>query len=110
LIKSHKAPRHVVVPQKIKQETVFLLDVDHQIWNNQGLGDDDSEVPQWLGDDRVRKDIQAMLTMKRCEEEEFYLKREAAFLQAWFKQEWEYLENAINQCSLCFYISSLFFL
>lgn len=97
LIRKRSAPHHAVAPQHLNRESVLSLDVDDPIWNDCGLGDDDSEVPLWLRSDEVREGISALLTLRRCEEEERYLSREGFFLQNWYRQEWERLTHAIPQ-------------
>ncbi|RXW12569.1 hypothetical protein EST38_g13285 [Candolleomyces aberdarensis] len=97
-IRSRRAPRHAVSPQKLDRASIFSLDVDDPIWNDRGLVGEDIEVPDWLGDDEVREDIRAMLISQRCDEEECYLVREATFLQAWFQKEWALLQQAIAAC------------
>ena len=64
LIKAKKAPRGAVVPLEIKQEGLFKLDVDDDIWQDIGLTDDVDNlqgIPDWLGDERVRDGIKALL-------------------------------------------------
>lgn len=102
LIRLRKAPRHAVRPAYIDQSTAFSLDVDDEIWNDRGLdGSELEEPPLWLADDAVRKDINALLMLRRCEEEECYLIREFCFLQDWYSREWARLNVCIERSGEC---------
>lgn len=98
LIRLRKAPKHAARPAYIDQSTAFSLDVDNGIWNNRGLdGDDLSEPPLWLVNDGVCADINALLMLRRCDEEECYLIREFCFMQNWYNREWAQLNVCIER-------------
>ena len=65
------APRNAVAPVPIDTKRLFSLDVDSELWNDVGLGqeDDDQQVPQWLGNEQVRFGIRSYLDYCRCLEE-----------------------------------------
>jgi len=95
LINSNKAPAGAVPPQPIQRDGLFQLDVDDDIWQDVGLDDDqDGPVPRWLGDDRVREGIRALLEFDRCQEEEARLGQERCAMQVWLKEEWLCIEEA----------------
>jgi len=69
-IQDNKASSHSIAPVPINREHLFALDVDDDIWQDVGLDEHESEViPGWLGNEKIREGIKAMLTAKRCAEE-----------------------------------------
>ena len=44
LIRKRRAPRHAVIPKHLDRDALFSLDIDDPIWNDRGLGDEDSHV------------------------------------------------------------------
>ena len=96
LIRRHKAPRSAVVPKKIDRTTLFDLDVDEEIWQDVGLGDDDVEPPLWLCNEDVRKGIRAMLELECCDEEMVRLRMQRRALQEWFVDEWNVINKACD--------------
>jgi hypothetical protein len=94
---SGNAPVDCVLPRKLKPKKLFQLDVDDEVWQDDGLDEKDiGELPRWMGDDSVRRGITAMLQLKRCDEEEARLKHERASMQVWLRQESSYLLKAIR--------------
>ncbi|THU82162.1 hypothetical protein K435DRAFT_692076 [Dendrothele bispora CBS 962.96] len=95
LIILKKAPKHAVAPDVIDTKILFNLDVDDAIWQDIGLsydeGPSEAPPPPWLADENVRKGIQSMLEVDRCDEEDERLSVEIASLREWFKEEWEVL-------------------
>ncbi|KDQ18280.1 hypothetical protein BOTBODRAFT_98760, partial [Botryobasidium botryosum FD-172 SS1] len=66
-----KAPTESKLPRKLDSAKIFRLDVDDDLWQDDpGLGDDAGDVPGWLGNDKIRDGIVAMLEQDRCLEEE----------------------------------------
>ncbi|THV01542.1 hypothetical protein K435DRAFT_655068 [Dendrothele bispora CBS 962.96] len=96
LIRRRKAPRSAVVPKKIDRTTLFDLDMDEEIWQDVGLGDDDVEPPLWLCNEDVRKGIRAMLEVERCDEEMTRLRMQRRALQEWFIDEWNVINKACD--------------
>ncbi|KAK7436115.1 hypothetical protein VKT23_019317 [Stygiomarasmius scandens] len=100
LIIIRKAPRNAVAPQPIDISKLFNLDVDDEIWQDIGLNYDEASEgtspPPWLADENVRKGIQAMLELDRCEEEEERLAVERKAMKTWFEEEWEVVATAIT--------------
>jgi hypothetical protein len=96
LIRARKAPRGSVAPLPLARESLFKLEIDDPIWNDAGLYEPDSDgtVPPWLGNENVRKGIQAWLMVERCNEEIMRLKDECCSLQTWFQSEWAVLINS----------------
>lgn len=90
LLQRGQAPVGATVPLDINGKTVFLLDVDDNIWQDIGLDDstDGLAIPLWLGNEDVRCGIRAQLELDRCNEEEARLKRERCAMQEWFLEEW----------------------
>lgn len=90
MIDAGKAPMGVLHPKSLPKEGLYSLDVDALIWDDSGLNDSGvEEVPQWLGNDKIRRGIPAWLTVKRCDEELRRLRGECARLQQWAKREWD---------------------
>ena len=106
MIRLRRAPRHALSPQKLAKDTLWTLDVDDPIWSDRGLEGEDVVAPLWLSSDEVREGIRHMLTIKRCEEEECYLQREAYFYHSWIAREWTYLSNAIQMTGMLLHFSS----
>jgi hypothetical protein len=76
-IKEKNAPAKSIAPVPINREHLFALDVDDDIWQDVGLDEHESEViPGWLGNEKIREGIKAMLTAKRCAEEIARIKQE----------------------------------
>ncbi|EPS94432.1 hypothetical protein FOMPIDRAFT_128943 [Fomitopsis schrenkii] len=98
LVKQHRAPVSAIVPEPIRNDGLFKLDVDDTIWQDVGLGDEDDDgvqVPRWLGDESVRSGIKAQLLVDRCTEESNHLSQERCAMQLWMQEEWASLEHAI---------------
>lgn len=95
LIQQRKAPIGAVQPQEIVREGLFKLDVDDDIWQDIGLGENNYGImPLWLCDERIRQGIRSLLEHDRCKEEEHRLMRERRALQEWLLEEWEVNERA----------------
>ena len=95
LVANGQAPPGSAVPQPIRRDGLFKLDVDDDIWQDLGLDDGyDGVIPRWLSDEKVRSGIQALLQRDRCCEEEILLRRERSNLQQWFMEEWKCVEGA----------------
>ncbi|KAI6143416.1 hypothetical protein BKA82DRAFT_4331278 [Pisolithus tinctorius] len=89
LIHKGKAPQGSIAPLLIPRDSLFKLDVDDDIWQDIGLGDDsDGLLPPWLADEKVRSGIRSLLELRRCEEEERRLLQERRALTEWFSEEW----------------------
>lgn len=101
LIQQRKAPRNSVAPLKINMEQLFDLDVDDNIWLDIGIGynkDIDETVPPlWLSNEGVRAGIRALTDRDRCLEEHDQLLKERNAMQAWFSEEWQVVNGAIDQ-------------
>lgn len=96
LITKGEAPTSAVPPKPIPRDGLFKLDVDDDIWQDVGLDDDQSvEIPGWLGDDKVREGIRAMLELDRCNEEKVRVMQERTALQEWFVEEWNAVASAL---------------
>ncbi|KAI5985254.1 hypothetical protein EDD15DRAFT_2390194 [Pisolithus albus] len=77
--------------------SLFKLDVDDDIWQDVGLGDDsDGLLPPWLADERVRSGIRSLLELRRCEEEERRLLQEKKNLVLWFSEETSQLTPSVD--------------
>ncbi|KAJ7021923.1 hypothetical protein C8F04DRAFT_972110 [Mycena alexandri] len=106
LIRSKRAPKSAVPPQRIDPKTVWQLEVDDAIWQDVGLDDNiddgndgdewETEPPLWLKSEAVRKGIIAMLDLERAEEEDRELAKERRALQVWFSEEWEIVNTAMS--------------
>jgi hypothetical protein len=89
LIATNKAPEGAIQPDLIQRDGLFKLDVDDDIWQDIGLDDDqDSPLPLWLCNEKVRDGIKALLEHDRCCEEESRLQRERCAMQEWMMEEW----------------------
>jgi hypothetical protein len=97
-VQQHKAPRNAVLPQPIDTKKLFDLDVDDDIWQDVGLGDDndDGAIPLWLSNPSVRDGVKHVLTLDRCHEEESRLRKERTSLQQWMLREWRALQAACD--------------
>lgn len=93
MIKAKQSPRGARAPHKISTEGLFKLDVDDDIWQDVGLDDTDlsseNAIPQWLGNEDVRKGIKALLEWDRCKEELRRLSYERSAMQEWLLEEWQ---------------------
>ncbi|KIJ59349.1 hypothetical protein HYDPIDRAFT_62704, partial [Hydnomerulius pinastri MD-312] len=69
LICQRKHLHGMVAPHHISREGIFNLDVDDNIWQDVGLGDDVGDPPAWLSDEDVRAGIRLLLEKDRCSEE-----------------------------------------
>ncbi|KAI5993141.1 hypothetical protein F5J12DRAFT_786017 [Pisolithus orientalis] len=70
------------------------LDVDDDIWQDIGLGDDsDGLLPPWLADEKVHSRIRSLLELRHCEEEERHLLQERRALTEWFSEEWGHVQK-----------------
>jgi hypothetical protein len=91
-----EAPRGARIPQMLDIRKLFCLDVDDQIWNDDGLGGIEEETaPRWLADDKVRDGIAALLEQDRCEEEEERLVTEQGAMHTWLWEEWAALKESL---------------
>jgi hypothetical protein len=97
-VQRRKAPRNAVLPQPIDTKQLFVLDVNDDIWQDVGLGDneDDDTAPLWLSDPNVRNGVKHVLVLDRCHEEESRLRKERTSLQQWMLREWRALQAACN--------------
>ncbi|KII83586.1 hypothetical protein PLICRDRAFT_119196 [Plicaturopsis crispa FD-325 SS-3] len=103
LIRKGKALPGAVAPTPIAREGLFKLDVDDDIWQDIGLDEEDNtatDIPGWLGDDKVRDGIRARLDLDRCLEEEDRLKRERCSMQEWMIEEWGVLQDGLADAVL----------
>jgi hypothetical protein len=101
MINKKKAPRGAISPLAIEMDSLFKLDVDDDIWQDIGLTDDlddSSEIPDWLGNDKVREGIKVVLEYDRCLEEMQRIRHERVSMQEWFLEEWVVLQEALG-CS-----------
>ncbi|KAF8127341.1 hypothetical protein K438DRAFT_1646448 [Mycena galopus ATCC 62051] len=98
IIKNGGAPRGLIAPVTIPPKGLWQLDVDDAIFQDVGLDDryGDDNPPLWLSDNNVRKGINAVLQLDRCDEEERRLWRENSALRVWFREEWEIVTKAIE--------------
>ncbi|KIJ42045.1 hypothetical protein M422DRAFT_229336 [Sphaerobolus stellatus SS14] len=88
------APAGVRVPARLQVKPLFRLDVDDNIWNDDGLLDEDGEVPEWLGNQNIRDAIPAYLEKMRVIEERERLDTEVKAVQRWLQAETTALLNA----------------
>ncbi|KIJ26858.1 hypothetical protein M422DRAFT_55331 [Sphaerobolus stellatus SS14] len=88
-LKQHKkAPARAQLPPLLKSQKLFRLDVDDDIWNDDGLGDDDDESPpRWLADQDVRDGIVALLVKDWGLEEMERIKAEEVNTMFWLRYE-----------------------
>ena len=99
LITLGHAPRGAIALLSIEMDGLFKLDVDDDIWQDIGLTDDlddASDIPDWLGDDKVHAGIKVMLEHDRCIEEIKRIIHERVCMQEWFSEEWRIVQQAIN--------------
>ncbi|KAI5995781.1 hypothetical protein F5J12DRAFT_726000, partial [Pisolithus orientalis] len=94
LIHKGKAPQGSIAPLLIPRDSLFELDVDDDIWQDIGLGDDsDGLLPPWLADEKVHSGIRSLLELRCCEEEERCLLQERRALTEWFSEEWGHVQK-----------------
>jgi hypothetical protein len=92
-----KAPRGWKVPKPLKARDLFGLDVDNSIWiDDDMLGTEDQQVPKWLGDDRTREGIVALLRKDRALEEAERVKAEVRAMSEWLRGEMTVLTSALS--------------
>ncbi|EDR00252.1 uncharacterized protein LACBIDRAFT_334226 [Laccaria bicolor S238N-H82] len=101
MIKKKQAPCGAHAPHPIASDGLFKLDVDDDIWQDVGLDETDllpgGEIPNWLGDENVRKGIKSMLELDRCNEEERRLSYERSAMQDWLIEEWKCVTMAMKK-------------
>ncbi|KAF7353282.1 hypothetical protein MSAN_01516100 [Mycena sanguinolenta] len=80
-IRTRKAPRGAIAPDRIDPKKVYALDVDDSIWQDVGLEDDDdrAEPPP----------------LDRADEEDAMLAKERRSMRAWFIEEWDVVNMAM---------------
>ena len=89
MVNNGQAPRGVLAPQPIDSKNLFKMDIDHDIWDDVGLYDNETdEVPRWMSDEKVRSGIRALLQVRRCREELARLVREVKSLREWSYRSW----------------------
>ena len=99
MIKKNKAPRGAISLLAIEMDGLFKLDVDDDIWQDIGLTDDlddSAKIPDWLGNDKVRKGIKVLLEYDHCLEEMQRIRHERVSMQEWFLEEWLVLQEALG--------------
>ncbi|KAF7334340.1 hypothetical protein MSAN_02378900 [Mycena sanguinolenta] len=79
-IRTRKAPRGAIAPDRIDPKKVYALDVDDSIWQDVGLEDDD---------DRAEPPLD------RADEEDAMLAKERRSMRAWFIEEWDVVNMAM---------------
>lgn len=89
LQRSAKAPIRCILPRKLDPKSIFCLDVDDRVWQDDpGLGDDPCEsLPRWQGDDNTRDGIIQMQERDRCLEEQERIRHEHLSLKTWLEEE-----------------------
>ena len=92
------APQSALPPLKIPKKRLWSLDVDDEIWQDVGLEDYEhmNSIPNWLGNEKVHQEIQAMLELNCCEEEEERLRRERSAMQCWMEKELDAVLKALE--------------
>ena len=101
------APIESVYPSRIDSKGLFALDVDDDIWQDTGLGDEgdqNANPPLWLCNANVRKGIGALLELDRCQEEEARLQHERRAMQEWFSEEWQVIVEAYEATGSPFFL------
>ncbi|KAF7334903.1 hypothetical protein MSAN_02360300 [Mycena sanguinolenta] len=80
-IRTRKAPRSAIAPDRIDPKKVYALDVDDSIWQDVGLEDDDdrAEPPP----------------LDRADEEDAMLAKERRSMRVWFIEEWNVVNMAM---------------
>ncbi|KAG1856153.1 hypothetical protein F4604DRAFT_1932010 [Suillus subluteus] len=96
LIRQQRAPPSAIPPHHIAHDSIFLLNVDDEIWQDIGLHDDGMHPPAWLSDEATRSGIRLQLELDRCIEEETCLRRERSVMQEWMLAEWEAVQTALR--------------
>lgn len=96
LISKHQAPRNALAPHPISPAGIWALDVDDEIWQDLGLGGDDTQHPPlWLGNDKMKQGICGILLRDRADEELRRLRNERQGLYQWMTEEWEVLKLCV---------------
>ncbi|KAK1216664.1 hypothetical protein PQX77_020700 [Marasmius sp. AFHP31] len=95
-----QAPGQGVAPKAIPTKGLFALDVNDDIWQDVGLADRENpdQPPLWLSDKNVRAGIKFMLQDDCSWEELLRLQHKHDAMQTWFREEWDLLSLAINNC------------
>ncbi|KAI6102721.1 hypothetical protein EDD16DRAFT_1696536 [Pisolithus croceorrhizus] len=85
-----KAPQGSIAPLLIQRDSLFKLDVDDDIWQDIGLGDDSGGLlPPWLADEKVCSGIRSLLELR-------HLMQERQALIQWFTEEWGCIQKTIG--------------
>lgn len=90
LAQQGKKPRgRIQLPVKLDSKKLFRLDVEDEIWQDDpGLGpQSEGEARRWEYDEKMRSGIQALLEVRRCNEELERLEAEVEALACWSADE-----------------------
>ncbi|KIJ48221.1 hypothetical protein M422DRAFT_45443 [Sphaerobolus stellatus SS14] len=91
-----KAPPKARIPPLLKTQKLFRLDVDNDIWNVDGLGDEnDTAPPGWLANQDIHNGIIALLSRSQAEEELERIKIEEENAMWWLRKEVMRVQTAI---------------
>ncbi|KIJ30222.1 hypothetical protein M422DRAFT_187417, partial [Sphaerobolus stellatus SS14] len=92
------APAVVRLPVRLETKKIFRLNIDDNIWDEDGLLDDEGqEPPGWLANQRIRDAIPALLECDRITEERARLTREEKAAMYWLKEEKRRITNTFIQ-------------
>jgi hypothetical protein len=87
------------LPEKVKIDQLFRLDVFSNIWEDDGLLIESKVEELWRTRRSVREGINAMLELDRCVEEDERLRVEAKALTDWVFEEVEVAGRAFENAS-----------
>jgi hypothetical protein len=96
LRKTHIQYREQRLPEKVKIDQLFRLDVFSNIWEDDGLLIESDVEELWRTQRSVREGINAMLELDRCVEEDERLRLETKALADWVLEEVEVAGRAFE--------------
>lgn len=99
---THDWPKGAIVPPAIKKWTLFSLDVDDAIWNDNSIIDPDDwdgNVPNWLTHEEVHVAIWAHLNILGCEEDLQWSKTECSVMVCFYTKEHKAVSKAMQDAT-----------
>jgi hypothetical protein len=97
-----QSPHRHSVPNPLIEANLFNPDGNTDIWQDIGLdpnADDADEPPLWMGDERMKAAILAVLAVDRASEELKRLSLEVAALAEWITEQLRAYSHSIKNCT-----------
>jgi hypothetical protein len=103
VLKSQSGERlkNAYIPPEIQKEGLFNMDVDSNLWEVVSSADDfpSGKVPDWLGDDNVRRGIRFVQDYLNADREAERCLLEFNNLKDWYQDEYQVVASACQLIS-----------